>query len=187
MPLTDPITSISGVGEKYAEKLERLNIHTVRDLLFHVPHRYLDFRNKVPISKITVGETVSIEGEVLEIENTFTRNRKKITMALINDGEGTIQLVWFNQTYLTKIIKPGDTVKAAGETTWWSKKPAIIAPHWQVEGAKKSNWQDIVPIYPETEGISSKWLSKTVKTAWDEHYEEIEESIPAEIRNRYDL
>ncbi|MCA9390008.1 ATP-dependent DNA helicase RecG [candidate division WWE3 bacterium] len=187
MDISASITSVTGVGEKSAEKLERLGILTIEDLFYHIPSRYLDFRNAVPIKQATVDETVSITGEIWEISNAFTRRGKKITTAVISDESGTMELIWFNQTYLTKAIQPGDVIHAAGNVGWWAKKKAIIAPMWQKESPEGDGLNTILPIYPETEGVTSAWLRKITKNAWDSSSNQINETMPERIIDKYDL
>ena len=87
MNLSTPIKEVSRVGPQYQKKLRKLGIQTVRDLLWHFPHRYEDFSNIIPISEARIGESVCVQGEILEIENTRTwKKRMFLTTALIKDN-----------------------------------------------------------------------------------------------------
>ena len=170
MPLSHSVTKISGVGESYAQKLQRLGISTILDLLYHIPHRYIDFSRHMPIHQLQPDETVTVTGTVTEISNSYTRRGKRITTAYISDNTGMVPVIWFNQTYLTNVIREGDTLSIAGKTSWWSRELAIIAPLWEkhtedsIPGLKR-----ILPIYPETEGITSSYLRKIITHAWEEY------------------
>lgn len=190
MNLTDPITTIPGVGESYAKKLEKLGINSIKDLLYHIPHRYLDFRAVSPIRQTAIDQTYTITGTVDEITNSYTRRGKKITQAFLTDESGTIQLIWFNQTYLTKIIRPGDTIQASGKVTWWDRQKAIIAPLWQKTDQNDINTDitgALIPIYPETEGITSNWLHKTIRTAWEKCKHFLEEHHTESFLQQFEL
>lgn len=187
MHLTDPITTLPGVGESYAKKLEKLGIHTIQDLLYHIPHRYLDFRQVSAIRNTEIDETYTVVGTVTEISNTYTRRGKKITQAVLVDDSGTIQLIWFNQTYLTKVIRPGDTVRSSGKITWWDRQKAIVAPIWKKVEESEQIEGNILPVYPETEGITSSWLAKTIQSAWKATKHAIIEHLPESIYTKFDL
>ena len=104
MKLSSPTTSIPNVGAAYARRLEKLEIYNVRNLLTHVPFRYLDFRNTKSISSLNPDELVTVGGEITEIKNIYTKWGKKIQLAKVRDKTGTIEVVWFNQSYLVKSL-----------------------------------------------------------------------------------
>ena len=99
----------------YARRLEKLGIKTFEDFLYHVPSRYDNFSLISKINRVQPGEVVTIQGEVLEINNEFTKNFKRLQKAKITDDTGTIEVVWFNQPYLTKVIH-AQGERAAAET-----------------------------------------------------------------------
>lgn len=187
MSLTNPVTTLSGVGEKYAKKLEKLGIFTVYDLIFHIPHRYLDFSKVAQIKNIQIDETYTITGTITEIKNTYTRRHKKITTATVQDETGSIQLVWFNQVFLTKVLFAGDRIRASGKVSWWDRKRAIIAPVWKKIDEGEPAIGDILPIYPETEGVQSNWLTKIVKSAWQKNKHLLVETLHESILHDFNL
>ena len=84
MKLNTPISQISHVGAVYARRLNRLGIREVKDLLFHFPSRYQDFSKVSPIGKVGIGETVTVVGKIIDIENTRTYKKKmNITEAIL--------------------------------------------------------------------------------------------------------
>jgi len=187
MDLHDPVTTIPGVGESYAKKLNNLGITTIQDLLYHIPHRYLDFRTISAIRIAEVDQAYTVVGTVLEITTSYTRRGKKITQATLSDDSGTLQLIWFNQTYISKLIQPGDTIRASGKISWWDRKKAIVAPLWQKATDHDETTGQLIPIYPETEGVTSNWLHKTVTTAWEKIKHAIEEHLDTELLRQFEL
>jgi len=116
MNLDTPIEEIPRIGPQYQKRLKKLGIKTVRDLLFHFPHRYEDFSNLKKISQARVGERVCIRGKISQIENTRTwKKRMFLTQAVVKDDSGTIKIVWFNQPYLINVLKEGDFVSLVGK------------------------------------------------------------------------
>jgi ATP-dependent DNA helicase RecG len=160
-----PIGSLKGVGEQVATKLARLGIHTLGDLINHYPRRYDDFSKIIPIRLMRPGN-VTFKGEVERVAGRYARARKlHITEAIISDGTGTVKAVWFNQSYLAKTIPTGTPVLVSGELKFKNNDLAMQSPAIEpVEaGRVTKNTARIVPVYPETEGISSKQLRALIQ------------------------
>ncbi|HEY2004442.1 MAG TPA: ATP-dependent DNA helicase RecG [Candidatus Saccharimonadia bacterium] len=155
-----PIGSLKGVGKAVAEKLARLGIHTAGDLVRHYPRRYDDFSKIIPIRLMRPGN-VTFKGEVERVAGRYARARKlHLTEAIISDGTGTVKAVWFNQQWLAKSIPTGTPVLVSGELKFKNSDLALQSPAIEpVEpGRVTKDTARIVPVYPETEGLSSKQL-----------------------------
>jgi ATP-dependent DNA helicase RecG len=165
MDLNSPVDLLPLVGPAYARRLEKLEISSLKDLLYHVPHRYLDFTQGSPLSLVQPGETVAVSGEVDSIKNQYTRRGRQIQIAHIHDGSGKISVVWFSQPYLVKILYPGVRVSLAGKVGWFVNKKALVSPEYEVvkKGKDKIHTSGLIPIYPETAGLSSKWLRARIR------------------------
>lgn len=157
MTLKTPISKIAGIGPAYIERLRRLQITQVRDLMYHFPFRYEDLSRMEPIANLKEGDIATVRGQVWEIQNIRTRTGKWLTKALVNDGSGSIDVVWFNQPYLTKSIKTGTEMSLAGKVGVFGGKLSLTSPDFELGGPKRHTGR-VVPVYPETEGLSSKWL-----------------------------
>jgi len=167
MKLSSPVTALPNVGPASAGKLERLEIFTLEDLLLHVPFRYLDLRNTKAIYAIAPDELVSVSGEITSIKNIYTKWGKKIQLAKVQDSTGSIDVVWFNQPYLIKTMAEGDKVFLAGKVGWFSRKPALVSPEYEIaKGGPSIHTGRLIPVYHETSGISSKWLRSKVASVF---------------------
>ena len=160
MDLAAPVTTLSGVGPVVGKKLAKLGISSLFNLLYHLPFRYEDRTQISQISQVQPGETVTIIGQVNSIKNDFTKSRRFIQKALVSDHSGSIDVVWFNQTYLTRNLKVGEPVALYGKVDFFGTKKTLVSPDYELmtNGQKLIHMGRIVPIYPETAGISSKWL-----------------------------
>ena len=159
--LYSPIEEIPRVGPAFQKKLKRMGINTVRDLLFHFPHRYEDFSKLTKISEVKLNEIVCIRGKILEIENIRTwKKRMFLTKAVVQDETAAIKVTWFNQPYLTKTLKKGDYISLVGKTSLGKEGMYLASPAYEKLFSEKESIHTgrIVPIYPETEGLSSRWL-----------------------------
>jgi ATP-dependent DNA helicase RecG len=172
MNLADPVTKLPLIGPKYQKLLKKLNIATVEDLLHHYPARYEDFSRHKKINELIYGQTATVRGTVLEIKNIYTKNRKRLTKAVIADETGQLDVIWFNQPYLTRNIKKNDTISLSGSLGNFNHRPTLINPEYEVTTTTGGNVSRptihtgrLVPIYPETRGISSKWLRSRINHA----------------------
>lgn len=187
--LDSSIQYVPRVGPSIAGKLERLGIHTVRDLLFYAPFRYNDFSQVTPIRSLHPGLVVSIHGTVLSIKNIFTKTGKKIQECRIEDPTGIATIIWFNQLYLPKVIHPGDILAASGTVGFFGNKLVLESPDYELATPGKPflHTGRIVPVYSETAGITSKWLRTRIYYLLTEVPTLVAEYLPEDIRSTYKL
>src|SRR3989344_2161285 len=127
-----PIENLPGVGSYFARKLKKLEINTVEDLIYHFPFRYDDFSKIATISNITPGEKISVQGVIWHIRNIRTRSGKFVTVATVADESATIEVIWFNQPYLTKTLKTGLQVSLSGKIQPDGSRPKLISPAYEI-------------------------------------------------------
>jgi len=194
MDLTTPVNKIPRIGTEYQKKLKRLGIKTVRDLFWHFPHRYQDFSNLTPISEVKIGENVCIQGEITEIKISQTWKRRMfLTTALVKDKTGSIRVVWFNQPYLINTLQTGNTVYLAGKTSKGPDGMYLSSPVHEKISSRKSDKSQlihtgrIVPVYPETEGLSSRWLRFILKPLLTKLEDQVKDSLPEDIKKEHQL
>lgn len=177
MNFSTPISNLPYIGPAYKEKLGRLKIKTVGNLLFHFPLRYEDLSKKSSISSIRRGKHTII-GEIENISSGKTNRRKfTYTQALVKDSTGGIGVVWFNQPYLVRNFKEGEKILVSGNVDYFSGNLQFVNPFY--EKIKDDTQLKIMPIYPETEGVSSKWLRHIIKSALLKI--KITETLPEEV------
>lgn len=187
MNLSTPVYRLPMVGPTYTRRLEKLRIENIEDLLRHVPHRYQDFRIISEISRVQIGETVTVRGKVTSIKNIYTAHGKRIQVAQIADDSSFMQAVWFNQTFLVKTIKQGELYSFSGKVDWFNRKKGLISPDYEKieEGIDLIHTGRLVPVYPETYGVSSKWLRSKVAYVLRVLEGEPEEYLPEELLHKY--
>ncbi len=167
--LNTPVSRLGQLGKVLAPRVKRLGILTVADLIFYFPFRHEDFSNLLPISKITPGSSVTVKGRIDLIANRRSWAKRKIlTEALVSDDTGSIKVIWFNQPFLTKVLKPGDRVFLSGRVDHDYQALQFISPIHEVirsDEIKGIHTARIIPIYSLTESITQKQLRTLVKLA----------------------
>ncbi len=185
-----PVPTLPFVGPSYEEKLERIGILTIKDLLYHFPFRYEDTRDISTVVELREKGEGTIKTFVKSIANTRTRSRKFLTKAILEDETGSISAVWFNQPYLTKTLKRDEPFMFSGKisTKWGST--SLMNPQYEKiisEGGGTTHLGKLTPIYPETYGLSSKWLRARIKPLENAIPELVDDHINEEIREKEGL
>ncbi|MBU1177134.1 MAG: ATP-dependent DNA helicase RecG [Patescibacteria group bacterium] len=187
LSLSTKIESLNKVGPAYLKKLHKLNIKTIQDLFFHFPHRYEDFSKRTSISELKEGEKATIQAEIVEIKNTRLFHRKmSLTEALVKDNTGMIKVTWFNQPYLIETLKKGKIANFSGKLSFYKKTLCLSNPVYELAKKETTHTGRLVPIYPETEGISSRYLRFLIKPLL---YltEQLDDFLPTQVKNKFNL
>lgn len=201
MELTTPLAEITRIDETQKKALVRLGLYTVCDLLFYFPVRYSHVTNTKLIRDVQPGETVTLCGTISGLK-TKKGFKSKIPMgeAVLNDLSGQIKIMWFHQAYMAKMIREGETVALSGRISeskqgLYMSNPEVnhdaifpIDSHESLFGNEQSESIFGFPIYPETRGITSRWMYHTIKKIIGSGLvQSIEEYIPNIILEKYKL
>ena len=164
--ISGPITQLSGVGPKMATKLERLHVHTIQDVLFHLPHRYEDRTKVTPMGALLPSISAVVIGQIDLAQVVFGRRRSLIVR--ISDGTGsiTIRMFYFNRSQ-EKSFQRGLWVRCYGEVRRGAKGLEMIHPEYRVTAQEPEGGLDtkLTPVYPTTEGISQQLWRKITDQA----------------------
>src|SRR3989344_6692528 len=126
------LQNLPGIGSYYANRLKKLNLITLEDLIYHFPFRYDDFSQIQKIDNLTQGEKITVQGVIWQIKNIRTRTGKFLTNAQVSDESGIIDVIWFNQPYLTKNIKAGSQISLSGKVDIGGPRPKLISPTYEI-------------------------------------------------------
>jgi ATP-dependent DNA helicase RecG len=154
-----PVTELKNVGAKMAEKLAKLGIHHIQDLLFHLPLRYLDRTRISPIGSLHPNFHVVIEGEVVVSDVTFGKRRSLAVR--VADGTGTITLRFYHfNAAQQNNLKKGVRIRCYGEARRGQAGLELYHPEYQfVDESKPFKTEaNLTPIYPSTDGLTQvRW------------------------------
>jgi ATP-dependent DNA helicase RecG len=185
--LDSPITVLQGVGPKQAQRLARLGIHTIRDMLYLFPHRHDDYSQLKPINRLEYGEDVTIIAQVWDAGARETRGGGAIFKATLSDGTGFIEATWFNQRYLADKIKPGLQIIISGRVDEYLGRLCFTSPEWEPLEAETLHTARLVPVYPLTGGVGAKWLRRLMKRTVDYWSKRLPDHLPASVRKEADV
>lgn len=179
MDLQASVEKIKGVGPETAKKLSKLGVETVYDLLTFWPRRYDDYSEVLPIKDIEPG-AVTVKARIESIKSRRVRRGMHITEGVIRDESSAIRVVWFNQPYREKYFKAGKEYYFSGLYDFSFNRYVLQNP--TVEEAKEftANTARIVPIYPQTKGLSSSDIRKAL-TEITSMFQELTETLPVWI------
>lgn len=168
-PLQTPVKNLHGVGSVLGNRLKRLGIETIKDLLWHLPSRYEDYRTVTPIRDLQPPVQATVRGTLALIHNKRSpRKRMMITEALIDDTTETLKIVWFHQPFLTKNLSVGDELFLSGkveQTPFGVQMTNPVYEKAQKSAESQTHTARIVPIYPTTENLTQKQMRFFVREA----------------------
>ena len=164
MVLSDPVSQLSGVGEKLCQSFSAKNILTVEDLLFYLPRRYDDYGSALQIAKLRPGQ-VTVKAKLTHVSLHRARRGLSITEAIASDSSGSVHVVWFNQPYRKSSIRSDVEYYLSGEFKLSNRQFTIVNPSLEMASGKPLSGARIVPVYGESRHLSSWQVRKAEQTA----------------------
>ncbi|MEK9194230.1 MAG: ATP-dependent DNA helicase RecG [Patescibacteria group bacterium] len=189
LKLSTLLYSIPEIGPRFLKKLEVLGIKSVKELLWHFPTRYEDFSQIYKIAELESRGEATVQGVVKDIGGRRTwRRNLYLTEAIVSDETGSIRVVWFNQPYIKNVLRPGRLANFSGKVVFSNDEFYLSNPVYELVswGGETKHTGRIVPIYPETRGLTSRGLRYLIKSTL-ERVEEQREIFPEEILEKESL
>ena len=175
------------ITAKQLSNLKSLGINTVYDLIYYFPRAYDDRTNIKKIGELKFNEYVVLKANVMSVVNLTVRSGKKIVKAMVSDGTGIMEILWFGMPYIKKSLKIGEEYLFIGQT----KKSAIfqlINPEYKLfSGQQKVSENEILPIYSSNKNITQNSLRKLVEKFLVNFLNYFEENIPKELIKEYKI
>ena len=175
------------ITAKQLSNLKSLGINTIYDLIYYFPRAYDDRTNIKKIGELKFNEYVVIKANVMSVVNLTVRSGKKVVKAMVSDGTGIMEILWFGMPYIKKSLKIGEEYLFIGQT----KKSAVfqlINPEYKLfSGQQKVSENEILPIYSSNKNITQNSLRKLVEKFLVNFLNYFEENIPDELIKEYKI
>jgi len=189
-----PIEQMPKVSRAIVPVLKRLGINTVYDLLTYIPSRYEDFSNKKQIVDIVSGDVITLRGVIRAISRFRTKGSGALLIqASVADDTGIMKAIWFNQPYLLRTLVVGNLVNLSGKAELRPGGMTMTNPSYEkislqalAQASTPIHTGRLVPIYPETRGITSRWLRYLISCSIALR-EQMEDPLPPDIRKEFNL
>lgn len=180
------LLDIKGVGPGRVKQLNRLKIYTVQDLLEYFPRGYEDRSRICAINTISAGETCTIIGRIVSVQERKVKMRLSLMEIVVVDDTGAISLIFFNQAYKKNFYKLNQKIMAYGKVEYAYGKMQMNSPYVETVDDKTVLTMGIVPIYPLVEGVKMSMLQQVIRNCLDQ-ITAIDEILPSNIRKKYEL
>ena len=158
----DPVNGLRGINARMSVRLTRLDVATVRDLLYLFPRRHEDYSRVVSISEIVPGQECTVVAIVWEsrVLSQGPRGRRQDTEAVLGDDTGNVRVIWFGQRYLARTLPTGRKVAISGKADVFRGQPVFESPAVEPLEAEQAGVHTgrLVPVYPLTEGLAARAL-----------------------------
>lgn len=192
--LTTSVQFLKGIGEKRAGRLKEAGVETILDLLYYFPRRYLDRSHITKIKDLSENMTATVVGKIQFCGIKSGRRRRFV--AVLHDGTGYLDCVWFNRAeYWNKIFEKGETLACSGKVGFFGNMQMVHPDFDRLTEDGESDFLHtgrIIPLYPSSEalgkvGLDSRGFRKVLKSAVRNYSGELRETLPQAIIKRQDL
>ena len=178
------IEQLSGVGKKRAECFHRLGVYSVGQLLSFYPRDYEDWSDITDIADVSDGANVCIRAVVgAPFESGYTKSGKFIAKTAVYDDSGGAQLVFFNNRYITSMLKYGETYRFFGKASHTLDGVSMISPVFEPDKSSTS----VKPIYRLTAGLNNNFVMNCVKKALALLPEKLNDPLPEDVLRKFSL
>ena len=189
--IESPVNRLRGVDVKLSKRLEKLEVETVRDLLYLFPRRHQDYSKVRKIAELTPGEECTVIATVWEAQEVAHgyQGRRRDTEAVLSDDSGNIRVIWFGQRYLARTLKPNSRISISGKVEVFQDRLVFQSPEYEMleQGGANIHTGRLIPVYPLTEGLTGRNLRRITWQALEEWLGGVEELLPPELLSKTGL
>ncbi|MDA0733011.1 MAG: hypothetical protein BZY73_06585 [SAR202 cluster bacterium Casp-Chloro-G3] len=191
LTIDTPVDRLRGVDTKLSARFQRLDVTTIRDLLYLFPRRHRDYSRVVKIAEVEPGLECTVIGHLWEsrVVTMGQKGRLKATEAVLSDETGNIKILWFGQGYLAQSLKSNARISISGSADVYRGQLVFQSPDYELldEGQTPIHTGRLIPVYPLTEGITARNLRRFTWQALTQWLGGTEETLPADVLERTKL
>ena len=191
LDLDAPVDRLRGVSTRLSSRLARLQVSTVRDLLYLFPRRHLNYSTTLKVAEATPDTECTVVGHIWEsrVVNLGQKGRLKATEAVLSDETGNVKVLWFGQDYIARSLKSNARIAISGRPDVHRGQLVFESPDYEVleDGQTPIHTGRLVPVYPLTEGLSARNLRRLIYQALNEWLGGLDDILPRETPQRLGL
>lgn len=185
--INESIQYVKGIGPKKAEKLNKLGIYTIKDLLYYFPRQFEDRSVIKKIAQLEDEEKVTVKALITNIESYTPKKGMTITRIDVKDDTGFAKLTFFNREYIKNTFRVGDSILAFGKVKKNGRFVELNSCELEYLSASPKNIGKLVPVYPLSYGVTNKDIMNTVRMVFESKDIKIPEYMPEYILKKYRL
>ncbi len=185
--INESIQYVKGIGPKKAEKLNKLGIYTIKDLLYYFPRQFEDRSIIKKIAQLEDEEKVTVKALITNIESYTPKKGMTITRIDVKDDTGFAKLTFFNREYIKNTFRVGDSILAFGKVKKNGRFVELNSCELEYLSASPKNIGKLVPVYPLSYGVTNKDIMNTVRMVFENKDIKIPEYMPEYLLKKYRL
>ncbi|MDL0418385.1 ATP-dependent DNA helicase RecG [Clostridioides difficile] len=187
MDLYKDVQYVKGIGPKKADKLNKLGIFTLKDLLYYFPRQFEDRNNLKKIAQLEDGEKVTIKAVISSINTFSPKEGMTLTKVDVKDETGSAKLVFFNKSYIKNTFRPGDSILVFGKVKKKFNNLELTSCELEYLTNSPKNTCRFMPVYQLTYGVTNKEIMSIIRTVLEDKDLIIQEYMPQRIIEKYRL
>ncbi|WP_200802956.1 ATP-dependent DNA helicase RecG [Clostridioides difficile] len=187
MDLYKDVQYVKGIGPKKADKLNKLGIFTLKDLLYYFPRQFEDRNNLKKIAQLEDGEKVTIKAVISSINTFRPKEGMTLTKIDVKDETGSAKLVFFNKSYIKNTFRPGDSILVFGKVKKKFNNLELTSCELEYLTNSPKNTCRFMPVYQLTYGVTNKEIMSIIRTVLEDKDLIIQEYMPQRIIEKYRL
>ena len=179
-------TEVKGIGNKFAELLRKIDVFTIRDLLYCLPRQHHDYTELLAINNLSENGKSTVIATVTSARVVSRRGGKDLAV-IVSDGTGTMSVRFFRQDYLAAKLQPGMQIVLSGKVTYFRDMKQMTNPDWEELDNENLHTIGIVPVYRMTKGLRPKLFRRIIKSLVREWAEKMPDPLPPALLDRTEL
>ncbi|MFL8709885.1 ATP-dependent DNA helicase RecG [Clostridioides sp. GD02377] len=187
MDLYKDVQYVKGIGPKKADKLNKLGIFTLKDLLYYFPRQFEDRNNLKKIAQLEDDEKVTIKAVISSINTFSPKEGMTLTKIDVKDETGSAKLVFFNKIYIKNTFRPGDSILVFGKVKKKFNNLELTSCELEYLTNSPKNTCRFMPVYQLTYGVTNKEIMSIIRTVLEDKELIIQEYMPKRIIEKYRL
>ncbi|VFG02423.1 ATP-dependent DNA helicase RecG [Clostridioides difficile] len=187
LDLYKDVQYVKGIGPKKADKLNKLGIFTLKDLLYYFPRQFEDRNNLKKIAQLEDGEKVTIKAVISSINTFSPKEGMTLTKINVKDETGSAKLVFFNKSYIKNTFRPGDSILVFGKVKKKFNNLELTSCELEYLTNSPKNTCRFMPVYQLTYGVTNKEIMSIIRTVLEDKELIIQEYMPQRIIEKYRL